>query len=111
MSLAISLTVSQVSGDKNSLEDESSSSKWVSQALIKGPSIVYVPNGSPVAFACEISPLSLQSGVHRLFFSTNTKPSVRWLHNGEELSVDVSIITQIILSLCVNVMLSIYYIR
>ncbi|XP_072392027.1 zwei Ig domain protein zig-8-like [Diabrotica undecimpunctata] len=88
MSLAISLTVSQVSGDKNSLEDESSSSKWVSQALIKGPSIVYVPNGSPVAFACEISPLSLQSGVHRLFFSTNTKPSVRWLHNGEELSVD-----------------------
>ncbi|XP_056632981.1 uncharacterized protein LOC130442683 isoform X1 [Diorhabda sublineata] len=89
MSLAIFLTVSQNADDHNSLEEEtSSSSKWISQALIKGPSIVYVQIGSPVTLQCEISPLSLQSGIHRLFFTSNMKPVVRWLHNGEELSFE-----------------------
>lgn len=69
-----------------------SNSKWVSQALIKGPSTVYVQNGSPVTLSCEISPLSLQSGVHRLFFTSTAKPLVRWLHNGEELSFEVSLL-------------------
>ncbi|CAH1113460.1 unnamed protein product [Psylliodes chrysocephalus] len=86
MSLAISLIVS-VSGYRNS-QEEMSNSKWVSQALIKGPSTVYVQNGSPVTLSCEISPLSLQSGVHRLFFTSTAKPLVRWLHNGEELSFE-----------------------
>ncbi|XP_023012263.2 uncharacterized protein [Leptinotarsa decemlineata] len=84
MSLAINLTVT-VSGDHNLAI---SNSKWVSQALIKGPSTVYVQNGSPVTFSCEISPLSLQSGVHGLFFAT--KPVVRWLHDGKEVSFEFS---------------------
>ncbi|KAJ8939853.1 hypothetical protein NQ318_006901 [Aromia moschata] len=51
-------------GDRNS---DVSNSKWVSQALIKGPGAVYVQNGSPVTFACEISPLSSQAGTYGLF--------------------------------------------
>ncbi|CAH1153999.1 unnamed protein product [Phaedon cochleariae] len=80
MSLAIGL---RVTGDHKS---DLSNSKWVSQALIKGPSRVYVQNGSLVTFTCEISPLSQQSGVHGLFFAT--KPSVRWLHDGKEVSFE-----------------------
>ncbi|KAG5873478.1 hypothetical protein JTB14_032530 [Gonioctena quinquepunctata] len=82
MSLAISLAVT-VPGDHNLAV---SNSKWVSRALIKGPSTVHVQNGSPVTFTCEISSLSLQSGVHGLFFAT--KPMVRWLHDGKEVSFE-----------------------
>ncbi|KAJ8921360.1 hypothetical protein NQ315_002975 [Exocentrus adspersus] len=69
-------------GDRNA---DGSDSKWVSQALIKGPSAVFVQNGSPVTFTCEILPLSLQSGV---FFAA--RPPVRWLHDGKEVSFELS---------------------
>ncbi|XP_049821329.1 zwei Ig domain protein zig-8 isoform X2 [Aethina tumida] len=83
MSLAIYLNV-QVSGAHR---PGTSDSKWVSQALIKGPREVYVQDGSPVTFTCEISPLSvasLQSGAHGFFFSS--RPKVRWLHDARELA-------------------------
>ncbi|CAG9858045.1 unnamed protein product [Phyllotreta striolata] len=88
MSLAIKMIVS-VAGYRSPLEEQSDS-KWVSRALIKGPSTVYVPNGSPASLSCEISPFSLQTGVHRLFFTSTTQPSVRWLHDGEELSSTIA---------------------
>ncbi|KAJ8974542.1 hypothetical protein NQ317_012834 [Molorchus minor] len=65
---------------------EISNSKWVSRAQIKGPDAVYVQNGSPVTFTCEISPLSLQSGAYGLFLTS--KPPVRWLHDGKEVSFE-----------------------
>nr|XP_015840797.1 PREDICTED: uncharacterized protein LOC103315085 isoform X1 [Tribolium castaneum] len=75
MSLAFNLSVS-VSGARK-LE----ASKWLGQALIKGPREVYVRDGSLVTFTCEISPLSTpQSGG---FMSA--KPKVRWLHDNKEL--------------------------
>ncbi|XP_008201115.2 uncharacterized protein LOC103315085 isoform X3 [Tribolium castaneum] len=75
MSLAFNLSVS-VSG-AHKLE----ASKWLGQALIKGPREVYVRDGSLVTFTCEISPLSTpQSGG---FMSA--KPKVRWLHDNKEL--------------------------
>ncbi|XP_063909931.1 uncharacterized protein LOC135127422 isoform X2 [Zophobas morio] len=80
MSLAFNLTVSGV----RKLED--TNSKWVGQALIKGRSEVYVRDGSPVTFTCEISPLSVaspQSGAHGVFMTA--KPKVRWLHDNKEL--------------------------
>jgi hypothetical protein len=72
---------------------EGSNSKWVGQALIKGPSEVYVRDGSLVTFTCEISPLSvasLQSGAHGVFMTA--KPKVRWLHDNKELLFEVSIL-------------------
>ncbi|XP_068910093.1 lachesin-like isoform X2 [Tenebrio molitor] len=85
MSLAFNLTVS--GGRKL----EGSNSKWVGQALIKGPSEVYVRDGSLVTFTCEISPLSvasLQSGAHGVFMTA--KPKVRWLHDNKELLFEAS---------------------
>lgn len=77
-------------------------SKWVSQALIKGPSTVYVQDGSPVNFTCEISPT-----LSRFFFSgTPTNPIVRWLHEDKEIAFDVSIIHIYELLLCDNLELS-----
>ncbi|XP_068910094.1 uncharacterized protein [Tenebrio molitor] len=70
---------------------EGSNSKWVGQALIKGPSEVYVRDGSLVTFTCEISPLSvasLQSGAHGVFMTA--KPKVRWLHDNKELLFEAS---------------------
>ncbi|RZC38586.1 lachesin-like, partial [Asbolus verrucosus] len=78
MSLAFNLT------DGRNLDG--SNSKWVGQALIKGPSEVYVRDGSLVTFTCEISPLSVaspQSGAHGVFMTA--KPKVRWLHDNKEL--------------------------
>ena len=72
---------------------EDTNSKWVGQALIKGRSEVYVRDGSPVTFTCEISPLSVaspQSGAHGVFMTA--KPKVRWLHDNKELLFEVSIL-------------------
>ncbi|KAJ3665996.1 hypothetical protein Zmor_001458 [Zophobas morio] len=72
--------------DKSVRKLEDTNSKWVGQALIKGRSEVYVRDGSPVTFTCEISPLSVaspQSGAHGVFMTA--KPKVRWLHDNKEL--------------------------
>ncbi|XP_044258844.1 hemicentin-1-like isoform X1 [Tribolium madens] len=80
MSLALNLSVS-VSGAR-----KFESSRWLGQALIKGPREVYVRDGSLVTFTCEISPLSTpQSGG---FMSA--KPKVRWLHDNKELLFEPS---------------------
>lgn len=58
--------------------------KYAYVASIKGPKEVYVREGSPVTFTCEIVS---QTGAHDIFFP---KPRVRWLYEGKEITHEVS---------------------
>lgn len=57
--------------------------KYAYVASIKGPKEVYVREGSPVTFTCEIVS---QTGAHDIFFP---KPRVRWLYEGKEITHEV----------------------
>ncbi|KAK9704279.1 Immunoglobulin I-set domain [Popillia japonica] len=76
MNFALNLTVSDV-GMRDAVDIDT---KYAYVASIKGPKEVYVREGSPVTFTCEIVS---QTGAHDIFFP---KPRVRWLYEGKEIT-------------------------
>lgn len=61
--------------------------KWVNEAKIKGPSEVYARVGLPAIFTCEIALPSFSAIASK---SNNVKSHIYWLHDGKEISLDVS---------------------
>lgn len=62
--------------------------KYASVALIKGPTEVYVREGSPVTFTCEIIPTATYGG-QEAFLSAKSR--IKWCHNGNEITLQVNV--------------------
>lgn len=72
-------------------KDEHATYKWPNTAKIKGPPEVYIRQGSPVTFTCEIlasTPLSAAPVTQSPLLSS--KANIYWLHDSKQISFDVN---------------------